>query len=126
MNPTPIGYALQDENLDDRTFNLRLPGLNVDFMSYTALSLVGNDVEALHAPDVLANVSSTVFSMFFKHFVQAGSNDHRDQMYMNGSWGLQPRGAVPPADLGPLISNSTYLQNLSIPSTTSATVPKRS
>jgi len=91
-------------------------------MSYTALTLVNNDDDALHNSDTLANVSSTVFSMFFKHFVQAGSNDHREGMYMNGSWGLQPHGAVIPSDLGPILSSSTYLQNSSFPSNTSATV----
>lgn len=98
-------------------------------MSYTALSLVNNDDDALHNSDTLANVSSAVFSIFFKHFVQAGSNDHREGMYMNGSWGLQPHGAVIPSDLGPILSSSTYLQKSStylqksfLPSNTSATV----
>lgn len=89
-------------------------------MSYTARSLVNND-DDLHNPEMLASISSTVFSMFFKHFVQAGSGGQRNGMYMDGSWGLQPRGVVLPSDLGPVLGSSTYLQNSSVPSNTSAT-----
>lgn len=115
---------LKEEDLDDRTFNFRLPGLNVDFPSYTALSLVGNIEDALLDYDTLANISSTVFSIFFKHFVLADTSNKADgAMYMNGSWGLQPLNSVVPSDLGPILGTSDYLQDSILPSTTNASVP---
>lgn len=91
-------------------------------MSYTALSLVNNDHDSLHDTAKLGNISSTVFSIFFKHFVLAGADGKRDGMYMNGSWGLQPRGAAIPSDLGPTMSSKSLLQDSFIPSNPSATV----
>ncbi|KAH8599119.1 hypothetical protein B0O99DRAFT_613050 [Bisporella sp. PMI_857] len=107
------------ENLSDRTFNFRLPGLNVDLMSYTSLALVKNNSSALLDPNILGNISSTVFSMFFKHFVHAPVSPNIG-LYANGSWGLQPRGATLPQDLGATIDSlsTVYLQNIPQPSKT--------
>ncbi|PVH89113.1 hypothetical protein DL98DRAFT_565261 [Cadophora sp. DSE1049] len=96
----PMTSSIRQENLDDRTYNFRLPGLNVDFMSYVSLSLAQNNPSLLLDPTTLGNISSTVFSMFFKHFVHSDVRSNGG-MYMNGSWVLQPRGAVLPSDLGP-------------------------
>lgn len=110
------------ESLDDRTFNFRLPGLNLDFMSYVSRSLINNN-SALLNPNTLANVSSTVFSMFFKHFVHSNVTTSGG-MYMNGTWVLQPRGAVIPSDLGPtmLSTSKLFLQDDFTASNTPATV----
>lgn len=114
----------QAENLDDRTFNFRLPGLNVDFPSYTALNLVNGDKSALLDANRLGNVSSEVFSMFFKHFVH-GEVKGNNGLFINGTWGLQPFHAAIPDDLGPTMvynpqtTNASYLQNSFNVSTTS-------
>ena len=85
------------ENLDDRTFNFRMKGLNVDFMSFAALSLASHDVEVLLDPNVLQSLSNRVFSTFFQHFV--AENVTKD----NGSNGFQPLNATLPWDLGPIL-----------------------
>lgn len=122
----PMAISVLAENLDDRTFNFRLPSLNVDFMSYTSLSLVNNNVSALLIPSILGNISSSVFSMFFKNFVHSNSSSSGEGMYMNGSWALQPRGAVIPDDLGPTMASfgvlPVYLQHSLKASNMSATV----
>jgi hypothetical protein len=79
----------QTEDLSDDTYNFRSPGINLDFMSYVSLALVQNNNSALLDPTILANVSSTVFSKFFQHFIGA-SVPSTDGLYMDGSWGLQP------------------------------------
>lgn len=110
------------ENTTDRTFRFRLPHLSVDFMSYTSLALSGNNKSALLDPTTLGNVSSTVFSIFFKNFVKANVSAN-NALFINGSWGLQPLGATVPSDLGPVMdSNPTIkLQNSLQPSTTNST-----
>ncbi|CZR53400.1 uncharacterized protein PAC_03278 [Phialocephala subalpina] len=119
----PMATSTLAENLEDRTFNFRLPGLNLDFMSYVSRSLVNNDNSALLDPNTLANASSTVFSMFFKHFVHSNVTKSGG-MYMNGSWVLQPRGSVIPSDLGPTMfsANKGFLQDNFTASNTPATV----
>ncbi|KAE8449814.1 hypothetical protein EG329_007291 [Mollisiaceae sp. DMI_Dod_QoI] len=119
----PMETSVLAENLEDRTFNFRLPGLNVDFMSYVSRSLVNNNDSALLDPDTLGNVSSTVFSMFFKHFVHSNVTTSGG-MYMNGSWVLQPRGAVIPSDLGPTMftSSKAFLQDNFTASNTPSTI----
>jgi hypothetical protein len=82
------------ENLNDRTFNFRLPGLNLDFMSYTSLALVQNNSSALLDAKILANISSTVFSTFFKHFVRT-SIPTLPSTSINGTWGTQPLASTP-------------------------------
>lgn len=104
------------ENLADQTYNFRLPGLNTDFMSYTSLALAGNNRSALLDHNTLGNISSAVFSLFFKNFVQSNVRPN-DALFMNGTWGLQPRGEVIPSNLGPtLSSNSTAFLQDSFPS----------
>ncbi|RDW82963.1 hypothetical protein BP5796_04454 [Coleophoma crateriformis] len=121
----PLDVIETSENLDDRTFNFRMPGLNVDFMSYTSLALNNNNMTALLDPDTLYKTSSEVFSLFFKHFVMSTVDTSIGGIYINGSWALQPRGAVIPSDLGYtedtiLLTNgttlpiNTYLQDTSV------------
>ena len=108
----------ESENLSDRTYNFRLPGLNVDCMSYASLALVQNNNSALLDPLILANVSSTVFSTFFKHFAHS-SAPSTNGVYINGSWGFQTYGAAAPPDLGaPLQSRFVFnMSNISTPPT---------
>ncbi|KAG9244511.1 hypothetical protein BJ878DRAFT_550247 [Calycina marina] len=100
------------EDVSDGTYNFRLPGLNTDFMSYTALALVNNNASALLDSGKLGNVSSTVFSLFFKNFAESTPAPNAG-LYMNGSWAFQPRGEMLPADLGAtLASPSVLLQSI--------------
>lgn len=110
------------EDLSDRTFNFRQPGLNLDFMSYTSLALVNDNNSALLDPVILANVSSTVFSIFLKHFVQSAVPS-TDNIYIKGTWGTQPRDSVLPSDLGPTLesNSSVYLRNEASATSTNAT-----
>ena len=84
-------------------------------MSYTSLALSGNNKSALLDPATLGNISSSVFSLFFKNFAQANvAANHA--LFMDGAWGLQPVGATVPSDLGPVVdSNPTIMLQNSIP-----------
>jgi len=80
-------------------------------MSYTSLALAHNNISALLDPNILGNVSSTVFSLFFKHFALAAPLPNR-ALYMNGTFGLQPRGEQIPHDLGATLSSpAVFLQS---------------
>lgn len=85
------------EDTGDRLFNFRMKGLNVDFMSFAALSLASRDVEALLDPYTLQSLSSRVFSTFFQHFVT--ENITLD----SGSYGFQPLNTTLPWDLNPIL-----------------------
>lgn len=82
------------ENLNDRTFNIRRPGLNVDYMSYSMLSLANNDTQALLDPEALSNLAQKTFSTFFQHF--ASNNVTID----SGGWVYQRTNDTLPVDLG--------------------------
>jgi hypothetical protein len=92
-------------------------------MSYTSLALSGNNKSALLDPATLGNVSSTVFSLFFKNFVQAKASAN-DALFIDGTWGLQPLGATVPSDLGPIANSNPALklQNSLQPSNTNSTI----
>lgn len=115
--------ANSTEDLNDRTFNFRQPGLNVDFMSYTSLALVNNNNSALLDPAILANVSNAVFSMFFMNFAQTPVPS-ADGLYMKGSWVIQAHDEVLPSGLGPTLDSSStiYLQDVASSSDTSPTI----
>ncbi|TGJ82410.1 hypothetical protein E0Z10_g6354 [Xylaria hypoxylon] len=57
------------ERLEDQTFNIRDPGLNVDYMTYAMLSLVNNNHSALLDAEILKETAQQTFSTFFQHFV---------------------------------------------------------
>ncbi|KAK5095423.1 hypothetical protein LTR70_003587 [Exophiala xenobiotica] len=79
------GCGLDDcgaENLEDRNFNTRLPGLDVDYMTYSMLSLAQND-------------TTRTFSTFFQHFASMDVALDGD-----GGWVYQKANATLPADLG--------------------------
>lgn len=69
-------------------------------MSYSALALQNNDVEALLDPDTLFKTSNRVFSTFFQHFVADNVTAE------SGSYGFQPINAVVPGDLGPILNDT--------------------
>lgn len=93
------------DNITDRTFIFRLPHLSADFMSYTSLALSGHNKSVLLDPATLGNVSSTVFSIFFKNFVQTKVSAN-GALFMDGAWGLQPLGATVPSDLGLIVDSN--------------------
>jgi hypothetical protein len=112
-----------DDDISDRTFSFRLPHLGADFMSYTSLALSRYNKSALLDPATLGNVSSIVFSIFFKNFVQTKVSENNG-LFIDGAWGLQPLGATVPPDLGPIVdSNPTMrLQDSLQPSRTDSSV----
>lgn len=91
-------------------------------MSYTALALSGNNRSALLDPNTLSNISSTVFSLFFKNFATANVTGN-DSLFMDGTWATQPLGAVLPPDLGAIQGSNPSIrrQESSEPSNTSST-----
>ena len=94
--------ALDDilENVEDKTFNFRDPGLNVDMMSYSMLSLVGNNHQALLDLTTLERTAQKTFTAMFQHFV------HHDLSFDDGGYVYQSLTEVAP-DLGPAKIPST-------------------
>ncbi|KAH0025825.1 hypothetical protein KCU78_g4591, partial [Aureobasidium melanogenum] len=88
-----------EEDLDDRVFNFRYPGLNVDFMSYCMLQLVKGDKAALLDPKKLTSLAQQTFSVFFKHFASSNVSDAL------GGQVFQPIGEKLPWGLGPAVDN---------------------
>lgn len=74
------------ENLHDQAFNMRGPGLNVDYMSYAMLSLVNGSHDALLDPNVLESTAQRVFEVMFQHFAH-GDLDMKTggNVYQNSS-----------------------------------------
>jgi hypothetical protein len=118
ITESPVAIA---DIISDRTFSFSLPDLSADFMSYTSLAISGNNISALLDPATLGNVSSTVFSLFFKNFAQTNVPAN-DALLMDGAWGFQPLGATLPSDLGPILGSDPIikLQNSISPSNTNA------
>ncbi|KAI5235982.1 hypothetical protein E4T42_09575 [Aureobasidium subglaciale] len=84
------------ENLFDGVFNLRGPGLNTDFMSYSMLALANNSKEALLDPKTLIELANQTFGMFFKHFASEEVNSTA------GGRVFQPIGEKLPSEIGPV------------------------
>ncbi|KAH0360600.1 hypothetical protein KCU65_g9309, partial [Aureobasidium melanogenum] len=90
------------EDLDDRVFNFRYPGLNVDFMSYCMLQLVKGDKAALLDHNRLTGLANETFSVFFKHFASSNVSDTL------GSQAFQLIGEKLPWGLGAAVYVSDY------------------
>ena len=89
-----------DEDLTDRTFNFRLRGLNVDYMSYTMFSLVQRKPQALLDHNTLQNAANEVFSSCFQHYAS------KNVTLVDGGRVFQPIGATLPFGLTPILNFS--------------------
>jgi hypothetical protein len=78
----------------DRSFSQRLPGLNVDYMSYSMLQMVDGNETALQDLETLFRTANATFATFFQHF--ASSNTSLD----TGGWAYSRIGEALPKDLG--------------------------
>ncbi|KAF2964497.1 hypothetical protein GQX73_g9057 [Xylaria multiplex] len=90
------GHVLE-ERLQEQTFNIRNPGLNVDYMTYAMLSLVNNNHSALLEAGILRETAQQTFSVFFQHFV------NNEISMTSGGYVYQSRDERLPADLGELV-----------------------
>lgn len=81
--------------MDDDTFNFREPGLNVDYMTYSVLSLADNNHTKLLDPGNLVKLSQQAFTVFFQHFASSNLSINGD-----GGWVYQRVNSSLPADLG--------------------------
>ncbi|KAI2467832.1 hypothetical protein F4781DRAFT_298912 [Annulohypoxylon bovei var. microspora] len=61
-------WNIATEPVDDQTFNIREPGLNADLMTYSMLSLVDYDHEALLDLDTLQRTAQQTFSALFQNY----------------------------------------------------------
>ena len=84
-----------NENMRDSTFNFRMPGMNVDYMSYSMLTQVNQDKQALLDLDTLYHHANRTFSTFFQHYVSSNVS------VKSGGWAYQKIGATLPVDLSP-------------------------
>jgi hypothetical protein len=84
------------EDINDNTYNFREPGLNMDYMSYSMLSLANNDRTALLDPNRLVSLAQRTFTTFFQHFASSGVSVDGD-----GGWVYQRVNASLPSDLMP-------------------------
>ena len=90
-----------EEDLNDKTFNFRLPGLNLDYMSYAMFSLVQKNPQALLDLTTLHRVANEVFSTFFQHYAS------NNVSLTDGGRVFQPIGASLPFGLPPIVNFST-------------------
>ena len=116
-----VDGPVTEEDLSDKTFNFRLPGLNLDYMSFAMFSLVQRNPQALLDPMTLQTVANDVFSTFFQHYATANVT------LANGGNVFQSIGATLPFGLPPVINASSdrgnsFYQNTDIRANTSRTV----
>lgn len=71
VNGKSGAQGIFSENVHDQAFNLRGPGLNVDYMSYAMLSLANGSHEALLDPLVLESTAQRTFEVMFQHFAHS-------------------------------------------------------
>jgi hypothetical protein len=90
-----------EQNDDDHAFNFRIRGHNMDFMSYSMLSLANNDKRALLDPKTFIEKANTVFGVFFKHWAS------ENVTMGHGGLAYQPIGATLPPHLGKVVSGNT-------------------
>ena len=108
-----------DEDLTDNTFNFRLPGLNLDYMSYAMFSIVQRNPEALLNHLTLQAAAKDVFSTFFQHYASTNVT------LAEGGRVFQPIGATLPFGLPPIINDSgqvTSYQDTDVRTSTNRTV----
>ncbi|KAK7698892.1 hypothetical protein SLS64_012102 [Diaporthe eres] len=79
-------------------FNIRDTGINVDFLSFSALHLADQDKSALLDADTLIATASQAFGTYFKHFASEQVEP------ASGGRAFQPIGEQLPADL-PAVAN---------------------
>ncbi len=96
-----VGLYYSDEDLSDRTFNFRLSGLNLDYMSYAMFLLVQRSPQALLDLVTLQTVAKDVFSTFFQHYASTNVT------LADGGRVFQPIGATLPFGLPPILNSST-------------------
>ncbi|KEF53489.1 uncharacterized protein A1O9_10464 [Exophiala aquamarina CBS 119918] len=101
LSATPRSGYQDTETLDDQTFNIRKQGLNLDYMSYSMLSLVGFDPTALLNPTTMERTAQQVFSTFFQHFASSSVTTAQ------GGWAFQKLDERLPADLTDVEDQST-------------------
>ncbi|KAF7595836.1 hypothetical protein BBP40_004648 [Aspergillus hancockii] len=99
--------AWAGEDTGDSTFNIRdeVNGLNLDFMSYSMYSMVGEDPTALRDLTVFACLASKAFTTFFQHL--ASNNTSME----TGSWAYQPINASLPWDLTPAVTDARLVED---------------
>ncbi|KAI5198770.1 hypothetical protein E4T39_06562 [Aureobasidium subglaciale] len=98
-------YSSSPESLTDRSFNFRIKGLNVDFMTYSMLALANNSKEALLNTDTFIDLANRTFGVFFKHFV----SDNVTSEF--GGRAYQPIGERLPWSLGPIVPYASGVED---------------
>lgn len=93
LTATPRSGYPRTQYLQDQTFNIRQPGLSLDYMSYSMLSLVDFDAIALLDPATLERTAQQTFSTFFQHFASSSVST------TSGGWAFQKLDERLPSDL---------------------------
>ncbi|KAI1206168.1 uncharacterized protein F4807DRAFT_453588 [Annulohypoxylon truncatum] len=93
-------WNIATEPLDDQTFNIREPGLNADLMTYSMLSLVNYDHEALLDPATLASTATKTFTALFQNYAS------NNVSYTTGGYVFQPPNEALPSDLDQPVANT--------------------
>ncbi|KUI61541.1 hypothetical protein VP1G_08710 [Cytospora mali] len=88
-----LATTTSQQSETDHVFNIRDSGINVDFLSYSALYLANQEKRALLDADTLIDRVSQAFGTYFKHF----ASDQVDST--TGGRAFQAIGATLPADL---------------------------
>ncbi|KAI1457939.1 hypothetical protein F4805DRAFT_457381 [Annulohypoxylon moriforme] len=93
-------WNIATEPTDDQTFNIREPGLNADLMTYSMLSLVNYDHDALLDPDTLQRTAQQTFTALFQNYASNNIS------YTTGGYVFQPPNEALPSDLDTPVANN--------------------
>lgn len=88
----------RDEDLTDEMFNSRLPGLNLDYMSWAMFTLVQRNPRALLDHMTLQTAAKNVFSTLFQHYAS------NNVTLTDGGSVFQSIGATLPFGLPPIVN----------------------
>ncbi|OTA99510.1 hypothetical protein M426DRAFT_67631 [Hypoxylon sp. CI-4A] len=95
---TDLSYTTASEDISDQTFNIRQPGLNADLMTYSMLSLVDYNHDALLDPETLERTAQKAFSALFQNFAS------NNVSFETGGYVFQPPSEALPSDLDTIYS----------------------
>lgn len=79
------------EDLTDQTFNMRQLGQNMDYMTYSMLTMANNSKSNFSDPDIYISLAQKTFSTFFQHFASSNLTANGD-----GGWVYQRINATMP------------------------------
>ncbi|KAI1106361.1 hypothetical protein F4804DRAFT_330350 [Jackrogersella minutella] len=106
----------QSEETDDQTFNIRQAGLNVDLMTYSMLSLVNYDHEALLDMNTLQSTAQKTFTALFQNYAS------NNVSFETGGYVFQSPSEALPSDLDTIVNYTRRADDAAAPASSTVTL----